>query len=821
MGPNTHTDNSAASTTMKTGVTTSARAGTAEPLDQRSVELATKPVMIGAAIALYLVTIPFLEILLGARTAMWSDINAALVPRYSAVWQNIRSGSSPFWWKSLFSGFNTLGAGQSAVFYLPNAIFGWLSPVTAFRWWLLGHIWFGAIGWYLWSLWRWRSIPGAVVSALAGTLSGFAVYHLVHLPFVASLAWIPWVLLLLDRTIERRGWIHPALLAFSLAAIAVIGHPVMIWFVGIIVVVTVAMRTISRRSNWRDVLHVYARVATGCALGFSLAAVQLIPQLSFGRTGIRELAGRDYFLDHAAAPRHLLTLVSPSIMGGSQHALWWSTPWRDEEIQHELANYLGIPILVLAVIGAVRLRRDRRVQSLLIVAAFGVLTALGRRTPVADFVFDTVPFADRFRVWSRNLVLLNVAIACLAGAGVREIAREPRRLARYTVYSAATLAVVMAVLPAATDLDGALVTGTEGALARFLPVVFLLLTSLAFALYDSRHHQRAVALLVTLCLIDLSMFAISAPWRGEGLRRERVEALYAANNPSRASQPGEPLEPLRWLNDDPRFFEDFLPSGISSATGFDPLLQTDYARTAGRLNENGSPLSSAFWRPGWLSDVLRVRVLASADQEPTDPRWRRSSSSLESWMIWSYEPRLAGSYLVGEAKVRSLDQARAGIYDPNTPLTEFAYVDTTTIDSRDTPRFAQLAQPGPSGTVINGAMDDGGHGRWTVNAERPSLFVTSYAWMEGWTATVDGQPVPVARTNALVLGVPVPAGQHEVQLTFTPPGWTTGRNITIIALTITLLILALDNQWGRSTVTALRRLVRRPARSRDSATTTS
>ena len=757
-----------------------------------------RSVAIGAAVTVYLVTIPFLEILIGSRTAMWSDVNAALVPRYAAVWQNIRSGSSPFWWESLSSGFNTLGAGQSAVFYLPNMIFGWINPVAAFRWWLLGHIWFGAIGWYFWSLWRWRSIPGAVVSALAGTLSGFAVYHLVHLPFVASLAWIPWVLLLLDRTIERNGWIHPSLLALSLAAMATIGHPVMIWFVGIIVVATVLARTISRRPQWREVLLVYARVAAGCVLGFALAAVQIIPQMMFGKTGVRESAGRDYFLDHAAAPRHLLTLVSPSIMGGSQHALWWSTPWRDEEIQHELANYLGVPILVLAVIGAVRLRRDRRVQSLLFVAVFGVLAALGRRTPMAEFVFETVPFAAQFRAWSRNLVLLNVAVACLAGAGVREIVRTPRRLARYTLYSAATLAVFMAVLPAVTDLDGALVTGSEGALARFLPVVLLLLTALAFALHDGRHRHRAAALLVALCLLDLSMFALASPWRGEGLRRDRVEALYSANNPSRPPETGEPSEPLRWINDDSRFFEDFLPSGVRSAAGFDPLLQADYAESAGRMNEGGYPLSPTFWSPGWLSDVLRVTAFASAKQKPTDPRWQLSGIEARGWTIYSSVPRLPGTYLVGKARISTLDEARAGIYDPNTPLTDFAYVDTTTINPRNIPQFAQLTQPGASGTVTDGAMDDGGHGRWTINAQQPSLFVTSYAWMDGWTATVDGKPVPVARTNALVLGVPVPAGQHEVQLSFTPPGWTTGRNLSITALIIVLLLLALDNRWVRT-----------------------
>jgi uncharacterized membrane protein YfhO len=72
------------------------------------------------------------------------------------------------------------------------------------------------------------------------------------------------------------------------------------------------------------------------------------------------------------------------------------------------------------------------------------------------------------------------------------------------------------------------------------------------------------------------------------------------------------------------------------------------------------------------------------------------------------------------------------------------------------------------------SMDGGGSGRYVVDADRPAMLVVSYGWLDGWQATVDGRDVPVVRANGLVLGVPVPAGRHEVRFRFVPPGLRVG-----------------------------------------------
>ena len=93
---------------------------------------------------------------------MYGDVNDLHVPLVVAAWRNIMNGDAPFWSAATFAGQNMLGSGQSAIFYPVNVLFGVFDPVTAYRWWLLTHIWVAAASSFAWAWWRCRTLPGAV-----------------------------------------------------------------------------------------------------------------------------------------------------------------------------------------------------------------------------------------------------------------------------------------------------------------------------------------------------------------------------------------------------------------------------------------------------------------------------------------------------------------------------------------------------------------------------------------------------------------------------------------------------------------------------------
>ncbi len=66
-----------------------------------------------------------------------------------------------------------------------------------------------------------------------------------------------------------------------------------------------------------------------------------------------------------------------------------------------------------------------------------------------------------------------------------------------------------------------------------------------------------------------------------------------------------------------------------------------------------------------------------------------------------------------------------------------------------------------------------------VEAVEPAYLFLSEVFYPGWQATVDGEPAPVYRANALFRAVLVPPGQHRVVLTFSPWSWHVGLGLSL------------------------------------------
>jgi hypothetical protein len=106
-----------------------------------------------------------------------------------------------------------------------------------------------------------------------------------------------------------------------------------------------------------------------------------------------------------------------------------------------------------------------------------------------------------------------------------------------------------------------------------------------------------------------------------------------------------------------------------------------------------------------------------------------------------------------------------------------ALLDDETFDPRAeavlAPAFADLALSGPPGAGGVARIVAARPGRLAldVSAVAPGLLVVSQPFYPGWRAKVDGQAVPLARVDYLLQGVPVPAGDHRVELVYRLSPW--------------------------------------------------
>ncbi|HEX6176748.1 MAG TPA: YfhO family protein, partial [Thermoanaerobaculia bacterium] len=69
-----------------------------------------------------------------------------------------------------------------------------------------------------------------------------------------------------------------------------------------------------------------------------------------------------------------------------------------------------------------------------------------------------------------------------------------------------------------------------------------------------------------------------------------------------------------------------------------------------------------------------------------------------------------------------------------------------------------------------------------TNSRAPAMLVVSEIYYPGWVATVDGAKTPIHQTDYLIRGVFVPAGQHDVVMSFRPRGTIRGGIVSLCTL---------------------------------------
>ncbi len=84
-----------------------------------------------------------------------------------------------------------------------------------------------------------------------------------------------------------------------------------------------------------------------------------------------------------------------------------------------------------------------------------------------------------------------------------------------------------------------------------------------------------------------------------------------------------------------------------------------------------------------------------------------------------------------------------------------------------------------------------------ARADRNALLVLNERWDPGWRARVDGQPAPLVEVDAVLMGAPLPAGEHTVEFLYQPRGLIVGRAISAISLVVCAALVLIPSLTGR------------------------
>ena len=242
-----------------------------------------------------------------------------------------------------------------------------------------------------------------------------------------------------------------------------------------------------------------------------------------------------------------------------------------------------------------------------------------------------------------------------------------------------------------------------------------------------------------------------------------------------------------------------LPAGAQTAQpelSAVSLLEAELVPGPGVTFENGEVLCTT----GDGSDsVLTIRFTAPADSEIhlCLHGMQQQPGQAEVWLDFAMEGgfnrrvRMSNAVDPEETWVNLGGTAEGGVLTAQMVLPDGYRLDLEQLEvwAYDMQAYARDAEERMQGGLANIVTEKN-----SIQglAENPadSVVVFSVPWSTGWSAAIDGQPVPLTRANSMFCALAVPAGSHAVRLYYTTPGFKPGVLCSALG---TALLAA---QWG-------------------------
>ncbi len=746
-----------------------------------------------AALAFY-----FPLVFLGRGLADY-DALVYFVPQRIYLANALRAGQIPLWDPDIFLGAPFLANPQTAVLYPLSWLFV-IGPAHAiYTLQLVLHAFLAAVFTYALARQAFNVAPlAAVVGGLAYAFGGFAVGQVGHLNQISAAAWLPAVLLAYHRFAHTRlpRWIAFGALALALQLLA--GHPQETYMTLIVLGIFGIVW-----APWTKPTKL-AIIAVGgvamCLLGGLVSAAQLLPTLELAPLSIR---GEGVNWKDAVAG----SLPSYLAVRALFPPFWVRVP------NTEFLGYAGAVSVTLGLL-AIVFGRARPVIFGAVLCALGIVLALGENTGVYGWAFQTVPGFDTFRVPARWLLLWEFGAALLAAVGADWIGRGSHAVLRNrTVLIRAVLLALVAMMALAWQINEG-----EDFVQRRTPAMWLVLAAATLAAGALPHLGRpalAVGLLVVLSGAELWAAADASPgrqappaivsagetveWlRGRGVtNNDRILSIarpeyVPVREPAIVAAAGDVPESIAYAAIVAQKWHDTLTPnvplqyGFTTADGYDggvlPLLR--WVRLSSVVvpepRPDGVLLSRLETVPsGRILDLLGVRyVITNEGVVPGDGV--NVAVDFGDLQIVERSGVTARDLIVFGASVSDDETALARMRQPTWDSSrEVVLSDGQSIAASRESVAVLPQQRTPT------------YWRARVSLPQDGYLLQREAWYPGWHARIDGKDVPVVRADVLYRGVPVPAGEHDVEVSFDSASVQRGALLSLAGLIVVALVLAL------------------------------
>lgn len=703
---------------------------------------------------------------------------------WSAEWFK-RTGHLPLWNPEVFGGLPFVAAGSGDIFY-PTWLLRFVVPVTA-----AGNFSFFVhyvlAGLFTYLLLRRLSVAwtGSVIGGLAYELTGLIASYPSpgHDGKLFASTMLPLMLLALVLALRDRRWQGYPLLAAA-TALTLLSHFQLAYYS----LIAAGLFALYLTLEEGETSGVGGRVlglglALGAVLvGFGVAAIQILPFFEYipfspRAQGYHGFEGSTSF---AIPWSHIGEFFLKDFVGSTPQGTYWGgNPLK----MH--SEYLGLPVVALAALGATVRERRRQVLWLGGIGLLFLLVSLGAATPFYRVWWTVMPLVKKTRAPGMAFYIVALVTAVLAGVGAeRALRAEGRRL----MAPAMIVGAIVALL-GITGVFGHLAEGLAAARAAAATAgqsailwgaassgVALAVVAAVLVYGRESLTPRLQALVLILC-VGTDLWLNARPFWSyvKPYGRDQVIDRIAATPP-----------PFRVLN-------AVYPG--SSLMAFDIPAVLGYhgneLRYYDELLDRNNDFKNLGFLPLW--DLLAVRyVIVAPSQADSIPGYRRVLDTVpifDGARVNVFERTTPAAYarvVPAAIKVDSVATVPTLLH----PRMDFWRLVLFTPDQPVTPeplKQLELPPPSPSHAAVTAWQP----GRMTVALDpappHASYLLVAENWYPDWQATVDGRSAQVLRGDHSLITVALPAGARAVELTFRSTLYDRGKAITIACLALLLI----------------------------------
>ncbi|MCF8241921.1 MAG: hypothetical protein K9J16_11085 [Melioribacteraceae bacterium] len=736
------------------------------------------------------------------------------------------SGEDALWNPSIFSGMPFYNRISPMTIHVDSFISILSKIVYQFFWYFI----LGGIGLFLFL--QQKKIPWYISIIIAVAFIMLPDWQAMigngHFSKIRAIMVLPWLLFTFDYFIEKRSWLSTGLFALAFSLL-VRTHHFQIVFYGILILFFLYVYDFIKlliEKHYKELGGLVLKLVIAIVLTVMTSAQPMLSTYEYAEYSTRggnpvklgdeaKSAQRsggvsfEYATRWSLAPREIIDFFIPRFTGGTSAEIydgdeypdlkgrqipgyWGQMPFTD--------NYdaMGMILFLFALFGFIQNRKNKFVTALGIFIVFSVLLALGRHLPFLYSIFyEYVPFFSKFRVPVMFAHITFIATFILAGFGLKslfeDIKEKDYKTLFYVFGGGIAFLVLMLLMKGSFDYLGSNEAGRynpqtleiikniriEALTTDTIRVLILVaLTTAVIAGFVFKKIKKEAAIILTMLLIFIEIFAIT------NRQVSKIETINPSEIEQSIFQQTEITSYLSKQNSQMRaialggefqsnYYAYFYPT-INGYSAIKLQLIQDI-NEHNLLEGNGS--GGINWN---VINMLNGKYIISSSPLPEPFLRKAAESTARKEILYENKNVQPKAWFVKE--VKSFETREELVLFMNQPqfrpdslalvVNKNSVPETFSADGT-----IEVKTYTPNEIVID------------IKTGSPQFMVLSEVYYPaGWKAFIGDEELEIIKTNHILRGIRVPAGNSTLTFTFEPGTYYTSittvwvGNIIILGL---------------------------------------